>query len=230
MPRFAAASGALAAALLFGFAGQASAAPAVTVSPAQNLADGATVTVSGSGLQAGPGAILQCNTATGQPTIAVAGNQVPVGCTNPLSKLINADASGNVPATPFTVKMGTIGPPATGPDSAGKDATADAANYPCPPTAAQQAAGAMCVVALGDAAGHQATQQITFQAATTTTVAATQTTQAPVATTTTVASGTLSRTGPGSLMGTLAIGSIIILDAGYLLYSSTRRRRRLSAR
>jgi hypothetical protein len=230
----------LAAALLAGTV-PANAAPAITATPNQNLTDGAAVTVSGTGYTPGPGAILQCNTAPGEPTIPVAGNQVPVGCTNPLNKLINADASGNVAATQFAVKQGVIGPPATGTDSAGKDAAADAALYPCPPTAAQQAAGVTCVIALGDAAQHQATQPITFasQGATTTTAAGSSTTAVtnpPVVegtTTTTTAAvdpSQLSRTGPSPLMLALAVGGLIVLDAGYLLFSSTRRARPLFRR
>jgi hypothetical protein len=216
------------------------AAPAITATPNQSLTDGATVTVSGSGYTPGPGAVLECNAAPGEPTIPVAGNQVPVGCSNPLSKLINADASGNVPSTPFTVKQGVVGPPATGTDSAGKDAAADAALYPCPPTAAQQAAGVTCVIALGDSAQHQATQPITFQSqvATTTTAAGATTTAVtnpPVvesATTTTAApaSTAFARTGPSPLMLALAVGGLIVLDAGYLLFSSTRRPRPLFRR
>ena len=48
--------------------------------------------------------------------------------------------------------------PAT--DSAGKSPSADAANYPCPPTAAQQAAGDTCTLTYGDQANNSASAAI----------------------------------------------------------------------
>ncbi len=50
--------------------------------------------------------------------------------------------------------------PAT--DSTGGSPATDAAKFPCPPTAAQQAAGDTCVIAFGDASGDQATANISF--------------------------------------------------------------------
>jgi len=233
-------------------AGSAGAAASITVTPHDNLTNGQQVTVSGSGFQQGPGAILECNPTPGEPTIQVAGSPVPVGCTNPLDHLITVDSSGNVPPTQFPVKTGTVGPPASGTDSAGNDAAADAAKYPCPPTPAQQAnnpAGTKdCVIAVGDSKQppNQATQAITFQA-TTTTTAATATTVATTATTVatttavtnppvlqgttaTTAPAQLGRTGSSQRLLFLAIGGVIVLDAGYLLFSSTRRPRLLFRR
>lgn len=137
--------------------------PTITVSPAVDLNDAQSVTVSVSGFNDGAGAITECNNATGQPTIAVAGNQVPVSCTNPFNSVQNVTGGGFV-GKQFTIHAGTVGPPATGADSAGTDATADAALYPCPPTPAQAAAGATCVIAFGNAGGQQATTPITFTA------------------------------------------------------------------
>jgi hypothetical protein len=147
--------------LLFGQGAHAD--PTITVSPAVDLADNQTVTVTVSGFPDEPGAITECNNATGQPTILVAGNQVPVSCTNPLNNLQNV-SGGGFAGKPFTIHAGTVGPPAAGADSAGKDAAADAALYPCPPTPAQAAAGATCVIAFGNAGGQQAPTPITFKA------------------------------------------------------------------
>src|SRR3954465_15569477 len=67
----------------------------VDVTPVTELTDGASVTVTASGFGAnGLGAITQCNDAAGQPTIAVAGMQVPVSCSDPFKKLVNYDAAG----------------------------------------------------------------------------------------------------------------------------------------
>ena len=152
-----------------GFATAASAAPAITVTPSSGLSStGSTVvTVSGSGFDASSiGAVLECNSDPGQPTISVAGNAVPVSC-GPApggSTLVSTNASGAFAATSFTVVTGTVGPPATGTDSSGGNAATDAANYPCPPTKAQQAAGDSCLIAYGDALGTRATANLSFTA------------------------------------------------------------------
>ena len=129
-------------------AGTASAAtPTLTVAPSTGLQPtGSTaVTVSGSGYAASSlGGISECNSASGQPTIEVAGNAVPVSCSNPLNAITTTSGSGDLGPYPFTVTTGTVGPPATGTDSSGGDAATDAAKYPCPPTTAQQAAGDTC--------------------------------------------------------------------------------------
>jgi hypothetical protein len=126
------------------------------------LADGQSVTVTASRMAASSyGSVIECNLATGEPTISVEGNDVPVGCTNPLSTLKSTDASGGF-TTAFTVHTGTIGPPAQGTDSTGNAASADAAKYPCPPTPAQQAAGTTCDIVYGDTSGDQAKAPVTF--------------------------------------------------------------------
>lgn len=170
--------------------------PSVAVDPNTDLVDAQSVNVSGSGYSAGPGAILQCNNDPSQPTIAALGNNLPVSCTDPLSKLINFDGSGNLASTPFTVKAGTTGPPAQGNDSAGHDAATDAANFPCPPTQAQQAAGVSCVIALGDASGHQATENVAFQGQS----SSSTTTSTPGSGSTTTTSGSVSlQASPGTV-------------------------------
>src|SRR5438552_12600020 len=93
--------------LAFG-TGIAFAAASITVTPHDNLTDGQKVTVSGSGFHPGPAGILECNPTPGEPTINVAGNPVPVGCSNPLNNLVTVDNSGNVPPTQFTVHTGTV--------------------------------------------------------------------------------------------------------------------------
>ena len=175
---------------LLSYAGIASAAAALVVSPDTGLTNGQSVTVSGSGFaDSAAGAVLECNNDPGQPTVEVAGvEQAPVGCTDPLTTIVSTDASGNVPSTPFTVVTGTIGPPAAGTDSAGNDAATDAALYPCPPTPAQITAGDSCVIAFGTLGGSEVQAPITFEGqgggTTTTTAAPTTTTIAPTTTTT----------------------------------------------
>jgi len=165
------------------FSGEAVATGTLQVTPNSGLSDGSSVSVSGSGFTAGSaGGVIECNNTAGQPTIQVVGNAVPVSCTNPLLALTTTDSSGALSAT-FTVHTGIVGPPATGTDSGGGGAATDAASYPCPPTAAQQGAGASCVLAFGDQAGDQATTPISFSGGTTTTT--TTTTQPPTTATTT---------------------------------------------
>lgn len=163
----------------------AGAAVSISVNPNTNLTDGQTVNVSGSGFTPSTqGSIIECNDAKPQPTVSVFGNQVPVSCTNPINSLVKTDGSGNVPTTPFTVHAGVVGPPGTGTDSDGNPAATDAANFPCPPTAAQITAGVSCVIAFGDTANEQATQVITFSSAPPPTSTTTTTsTTAPITTT-----------------------------------------------
>jgi len=141
----------------------------VTVTPATCLVGNQKVTVTASGLAAtNLGSLLECNGATGEPTVfvALANKGVPVGCTAiGGSSLVTTAADGSLPAnTMFTILTGTIGPPAAGTDSAGVNAATDSANYPCPPTAAQQAAGVTCAIAFGDLAGDQVVVPISFGA------------------------------------------------------------------
>lgn len=239
--------------------GAASATTSIAVSPSTGLSDGATVTVGVSGFTDGPGAITECNTATPQPTIQVAGNDVPVSCTNPFNSLQTV-AGGGFTGKTFTVHTGTVGPPAQGTDSAGKPASQDAPQFPCPPTAAQAAAGAKCVIAFGNANKEQATADIAFastggsttptsSAPVTTGATAAPTTAATTAptTATTVATqvlgeqvtnqvpgspppGQMATTGSSWLTAALAVAGLALLDLGYLAWSSTRAPRRMLRR
>ncbi|HUI02251.1 MAG TPA: hypothetical protein VLZ77_01835 [Acidimicrobiales bacterium] len=133
----------------------------ITVTPGTCLQGGQTVTITGSGLKPNsPGGIAQCNGADGEPTVAVAGNQVPVGCSNPLAQTVSTSESGSLDAT-FPIITGIPGPPATGTDTAGRSAMTDAPGYPCPPTAAQSAT-TTCNIAFGDASGDQVSIPISF--------------------------------------------------------------------
>ncbi len=179
------------------FSSPASAAAALTVTPSTGLSNGTVVQVSGSGFaDSATGAMLECNNDPGQPTVEVAGiEQAPVGCTNPLLKIVSTSSTGAVPSTSFTVATGTVGPPTTGTDSAGNDAATDAALYPCPPTAAQVSAGDSCVIAFGTEGGSQVTTPISFSSGEGTT---TTTTSSSTTTTTTTASTTTTTTTAGS--------------------------------
>jgi hypothetical protein len=123
------------------------------------------------------GTFIECNDDPSQPTFSILGNAIPISCTGALKYVFTPNAAGtaNMPdpnaqpaALPaFTVVGGTTGPPCvptlcTGNDSAGNSPYTDAANYPCPPTAAQIAAGDTCVVAVGDTGGDQVTVPIEF--------------------------------------------------------------------
>src|SRR5436305_13462773 len=80
-------------------AGSAGAAAAITVTPNQNLTSGQTVTVHATGFAPNSqGAIVECNGTPSppQPTIAVAGNPVPVGCTNPFDTVVAFDANADI--------------------------------------------------------------------------------------------------------------------------------------
>jgi hypothetical protein len=195
-------------------AAEAGASGTLLVSPSTGLTNGQSVTVSGSGFTASStGGVLECNNDTSQPTVQVAGNNVPVSCTNPLLHLKTTSSSGDLASFSFTVATGTVGPPTTGTDSSGGDAATDAANYPCPPTTAQVSAGDSCLIAFGDQAGDQAQFDISFSGGggggttttttgssttTTTTAPTTTTTTAQTSTTTTVPCNAQSKTSSGS--------------------------------
>ena len=203
---------------IFAFTGPAEAAAVLMVSPSTGLTNGQSVTVTATGYPATlPGAVLECNNDTSQPTVSALGNQIPVSCTNPLSNLHETDASGNLTAS-FAVATGTVGPPATGTDSGGGDAATDAANYPCPPTSAQVTAGVSCVVAFGTSDGTQLTQPITFSGQTgstttttsggsTTTTTSSGSTTTTASTTTTTTSSTTTTTVPCNAKSTTSTGS-----------------------
>ena len=239
----------------------------VTITPSTGLTGGASVTITGSGFANGsPGNVLECNSDAKQPNVALpapVSASVPVSCTAiSLSALVATSATGSL-STTFKVVQGTVGPPC-GPmpalltcpatDTGGASPTADAALYPCPPTAAQQAIGDVCTLTYGDQAGDSGMGTILFAgetapAATTTTgapPATTATTKAPAPATTiapvtgaasgstspapaAAATGTLASTGPGRGVGWLGvIGGALILLGLVLLVLRTAPRRALA--
>ena len=168
----------------------AAATPTLSFTPTTPVAsptDNPIVTVKGSGFAASSiGALFECSTETGQPTIDVQTvlaatsvdlGQLPVSCTQPST--VKTNATGAIPkATQYALAAGLLGPPATGADSAGNQATNDAANYPCPPASAS----AGCELMFVDAAHDKATAPIAFGFQNTTT-----STTAPSGSTTTAA-------------------------------------------
>jgi hypothetical protein len=242
------------------------AAASITVTPATGLANGQMVTITGSGFtKASIGNVLECNTDPNQPTVhdgGVVNADISISCNAPsFSHLVTVDASGNI-STTFTVVGGTVGPPC-GPapavvtcaatDSANKDPVADAANYPCPPTAAQQAAGDTCTLTYGDQANDTGVATILFAGETapsapTTTAAPAPTTTAPRTTATTApraatpttaaaaapatasAGSTLASTGPGPHLWTVAIIGFVVLYLGSATLALVERPRTLLRR
>ena len=233
--------------------GTASAAATLSVSPTTNITNGQKLTVTGAGFAKNSvGGILECNSDKTQPTVIITGTtRGPISCSSPFNDLAPTSATGTMSGT-ITVKTGTVGPPATGTDSAGHSAAADAVLFPCPPTPAQIAIGDTCLIAYGDLAGDQAIQAITFQGQapppttttlpgqTTTTLAGTTTT-APHATTTvvpttvtvaptvlatTATNGTLPVTGSGRrLLGLAVLGAGFVI-LGFAMTAGSRRARR----
>jgi hypothetical protein len=220
----------------------------MTVTPGTCLNGGSVVAVSGSGFDpSSTGIVLQCNgaPASDQPVVAltIIGNSetLPVSCT-PLvfTHAVTTTATGDIPAgTSYTVIGGkTPGPPcgpgslapSCPPDTGGTatgNAVADAANYPCPPTPAQIAAGITCNISFGDEGGAAVTVPITYVQdvvpggdTTTTTAPATAAstagstaagaTPAAAAPKTAASSGSLAFTGPGT-------GLYIIGAAGFIM-------------
>jgi hypothetical protein len=151
---------------IFGFASEAGATATLTVTPNTGLAGGQIVVVSGSGLaEKSLGTILECNTDPSQPTVMTnldPGKLIPVSCSPLLTYIATTSSTGTMGPTNFTVLQGTVGPPVSGPDSAGNAGSVDAPKYPCPPTQAQINAGDVCTIAFGDQGGDEVLQTITF--------------------------------------------------------------------
>jgi hypothetical protein len=136
--------------------------PTVVATPGTCLQSGDLIHVTGSGLAPNSTASLtECNADTDQPTVVWLGTAVPVSC-SPIVILTTTSGGTLSTSATFTVLTGTVGPPATGTDSSGGSATADAADYPCPPTPAQEADGVDCVLHFGDLAGDQAEVPLSF--------------------------------------------------------------------
>ena len=141
------------------------------------LTKGEPLTATGTGFaDTATGTLVECNMVSGEPTMTVTGftNPIPVGC----SKAVPSGGTTNkgvLYTTNFTALTGVIGPPAQGTDSAGNNATTDAANYPCPPYDGQT--GATCEIGWIDNKGDAVFDTVTFSPSTTPTT--TPTTTAP---------------------------------------------------
>ncbi len=171
----------LAAALVMGgvlcFASsQAFAAGELQANPTTGLEQAQVVTVTGSGLSANAyGYVLECNGTPGEPTDPVGAPfdmSISVGCSPPsLKHIVSTTATGSL-STNFEVHVSRkLGPPCSpssvfgpcGPaDSAGKRPRADAQNYPCPPSPAQQAAGVTCELVFYDTVHERVSVPIAF--------------------------------------------------------------------
>jgi hypothetical protein len=164
-----------------------------------------------------------------------------------ISALVTVSTSGTF-STSFTIISPTPGPPCgssylvscPATDSAGKSPSSDAANYPCPPTPAQQQVGASCTLAFGDSGGKQATVPIAFVAAPTASSggggssssgggsgSGSNSTTATTAAATTAASLAFTGAGPG--VWALAIGGFVLIDLGFLVLTIYYRPRELFA-
>ncbi len=179
------------------------------------LAANDTVQVSGTGFAAGAEAsVEECNSDPAQPQIFFLGNDIPVSCTQLAITSIGTGKTKGQLSQAKVIKSGITGPPVAGEADTCTDTEpsttvikgctnttgdADAQLYPCPPTAAQQAAGDVCVLAIGDINGDAAVGDILFgtetlpTSTTTTKAGATTTTKATTttgATTSTTASTT----------------------------------------
>jgi hypothetical protein len=230
--------------------GPAFAGGSITVTPSTGLSQGQSVTITGSGFTAGSlGNVVECNSDPNQPKVhlsllgGVAVEDVPVGCIPPSTSrppgIVTVKSDGTIGTVTFAVQEGTIGPPCGPPpdagtcpttDSAGGNPATDAAKYPCPPTAAQIAAGTTCQVTFGDQANDSGSVSVHFAseaAATTTTAPAPAATTATTAPPTAPSSGSLAATGPGTGLRVLAIAGFMLSCAGMGIVGIQARIRRL---
>ncbi len=99
--------------------------------------------------------------------------RVPIGCSRPSLKYIVSTSSDGILSTTIKVHVSrNLGPPCSvysvfgpcggRPDSAGKGPRADAQNYPCPPSPAQQEAGVTCSLVFYDTSHEVVSTPITF--------------------------------------------------------------------
>jgi hypothetical protein len=131
----------------------------ITPSPAIGLAYASPIQVTGSDFKAGAhGAVMECNLAPGEPTIAIPNNKslkisnfgsLPVGCSAPTRAVTVVAKNGTIFAG-LGIQTSTVGPPAAGNDSNGVSGATDAAAYPCPPLEPQVAAGVSCAMVFQD--------------------------------------------------------------------------------
>jgi len=149
--------------------------PTLAVSPNTGLSGGSSVKVTGSGYAKNSiGNVLECNDDPNQPTVTLGSpinSSIPVSCTAPsYGQLVETSSTGTV-STTYTIVQGATGPPcgtssaaASCPatDSAGNSPSADAAKYPCPPTAAEEAANDSCELTYGDQDNDSASATFLF--------------------------------------------------------------------
>jgi hypothetical protein len=174
----------------------------LTVNPATCLVGGQVVQVTGTGLAASSeGSILECNSDSGQPTVSFAGESIPISCTK--IAIVSTTSAGALSTNDesFMIETGTTGPPTTGTDSSGGSAATDAANYPCPPTAAQVTAGDICEIVFGDAGGDAVIVPISFNSGGGTSTTTTTTPTGGTTTTTAAQSGQTTTTAVGTQSG-----------------------------
>jgi hypothetical protein len=135
--------------------------PSITLAPSTGLIGGGTTEITGTNyLPNQLAGALECNDDPNQPTVEYEGAAaVSVSCATP--QLVQTSATGTF-SLRYRVSQGVTGPPSSGTDSAGRPASVDAAAYPCPPTPAQQLAGDVCQIAVGDQAGDVARVPISF--------------------------------------------------------------------
>jgi hypothetical protein len=164
-----------------------------------------------------------------------------VSCAPPTnSNLLTVSSTGTISAS-VTITAGTVGPPCGAStdlfskcpttDSGGGNPTTDAAAYPCPPTAAQTAAGDSCGLVFGDNGANNATQTVPIAyvpaptpgsgTSTTTTsaaaAAAATAAQTAAATKAATTASTLAFTGAGPGTWYTLLGGLLLLDLGFLI-------------
>jgi hypothetical protein len=200
------------------------------------------VSLSGSGFQASSdGTYLECNSDPNQPTVSYLGSAIPVSCTSPLETnqgpgIVSTTAGGDIGPNNFTILEAAsgVGPPCgtscPATDSSGGSTVADAAKYPCPPTAAQMALNPpdTCGIVFGDQAGDGVTVPISFNLLVAppatvppTTTATPSATVAPAAkaasaSTTNTSSSSLAFTGSGPGLWWLALVGLVLMAMGVL--------------
>lgn len=149
-------------------------APVLTFTPNTNIGLNQGVLVSAKGFtRKTRGGLSQCNITPGEPVIrdVTTGQPEPVGC-QPFVPIKTSKKGGLHNPTGFGIQAGQNGPPDSGTDSAGTDASTDAMNYSCPPTAAQIASGGECEVVFTDVDGQTASEIIDYDFESTTTTTA----------------------------------------------------------
>ena len=149
---------------------------AIQSSVSNNLTQAQVVSITGTGFAPNSyGYVLECNETPGEPTVPVGppfNTSIPIGCSAPnLKHIVNTNATGSL-STTFEVHLSRrLGPPCSpssvlGPcgqaDSSGKRPRADAQNYPCPPSPAQQAAKVSCALVFYDTAHEVVSTPVTF--------------------------------------------------------------------